>query len=188
MQPIDERPNVSRTASVIAVVCASAAALTACGNYVNVDVIGAAGFSHDEEGHIIAHVNTCGEEMSELEVASDRIGLAEDEENRVLAKFTAAEPQTGHVQVPLDGPSSGTWAAEAPLDASYPEDRTLLLNPAPDDRGGQGPFSKETSFTPASAAKQQILEQPAGTIVSVNPYDGSTDTWSPADFDAACGE
>lgn len=169
---------------LLAVSIAAGLGLAGCGNYVNVEVIGASGFSHNEQGEIIAHVQTCGESISQLDIAADRLGLVDDEPNEVLARYFAPEAQSGHVQVNLSDPAP--WAEQLPLDATYPDNRALLLTPTPDDAGGNGIFRPEKTIASASATKREILEQPAGTVLSVSAYDGSVQTWTQAEFDAAC--
>lgn len=173
-----------RTRMCAAGMVAASLGLSGCGNYVNVEVIGASGFSHDGQGNIVVHVQTCGEPISQLEVAEDREGLVADEPNAVLARYLAPAAQSGHVQINLSDPAP--WAEQVPLDAAYPDDRALLLNPAPDESGGNGVFARETTIASASATKREIFQQPAGTVLSVSPYDGSMQTWTQAEFDAAC--
>lgn len=169
---------------LLAVSIAAGLGLAGCGNYVNVEVIGASGFSHNEQGEIIAHVQTCGESISQLDIAADRLGLVDDEPNEVLARYFAPEAQSGHVQINLNHPAP--WAEQLPLDATYPDNRALLLTPTPDDAGGNGIFYPEKTIASSSATKREILEQPAGTVLSVSAYDGSVQTWTQAEFDAAC--
>lgn len=163
---------------------AASLGLSGCGNYVNVEVIGASGFSHDGQGNIVVHVQTCGEPISQLDVTADREGLVADEPNEVLARYFAPEAQSGHIQVNLSDPAP--WAEQLPLDAAYSDDRALLLNPAPDDTGGNGVFARGTTIASSSATKREIFQQPAGTVLSVSPYDGSMQTWTATEFDAAC--
>ena len=169
---------------LLAVSIAAGLGLAGCGNYVNVEVIGASGFSHNEQGEIIAHVQTCGESISQLDIAADRLGLVDDEPNAVLARYFAPEAQSGHIEVNLSDPAP--WAEQLPLDDTYPDNRALLLTPTPEDTSGNGIFRPEKSIASASATKREILEQPAGTVLSVSAYDGSVQTWTQAEFDAAC--
>lgn len=173
-----------RTRLLAAGLAAASLGLSGCGNYVNVEVIGASGFSHNEQGEIIAHVQTCGESISQLDIAADRLGLVDDEPNEVLARYFAPEAQSGHVQVNLNDPAP--WAEQLPLDATYPDDRALLLNPTPDESGGNGVFARETTIASSSVTKREIFQQPAGTVLSVSAYDGSVQTWTETEFDAAC--
>lgn len=165
-------------------VATTALGVAGCGNYVNVDIIGASGFSHDAQGNIIAHVQTCGERISELELMADREGLAADEHNEVLARYIAPSSQSGHVQVNLSDPTP--WTGQSLLDATYPDDRVLLLNPTLETSERHGVFGREKTFASSSATKREVLEQPAGTVVAVSAYDGSMQTWTEQEFDAAC--
>ena len=163
---------------------AASLGVSGCGNYVNVEVIGASGFSHDGQGNIVVHVQTCGEPISQLDVTADREGLVADEPNAVLARYLAPAAQSGHVHVNVNDPAP--WAEQLPLDAAYSDDRALLLNPALDESGGNGVFGRETTIASSSATKREIFQQPAGTVLSVSPYDGSMQTWTVTEFDAAC--
>ena len=168
-------------------IATTALGVAACGNYINVDVIGASGFSHDAQGNIIAHVQTCEERISELELRANRDGLVAEQHNEVLARYIAPSAQSRHIQVNLSNPTP--WTGQPLLDATYPDDRVLLLNPWPDtsDRHGAfGPFGREKTFASSSATKREVLEQPAGTVVAVSAYDGSMQTWTEQEFDAAC--
>ncbi|KRC65258.1 hypothetical protein ASE12_11085 [Aeromicrobium sp. Root236] len=95
----------------------SVAALTSlagCGNAVDAEPpAGLAGISVTAGGHLVIDVFVCRDKVDKIEIARDREGLKETEENPVVRTYTFERPMTGHITLDLARPAAG-WSPQAP--------------------------------------------------------------------------
>lgn len=78
--------------------------LSGCGNLITTEIIGGTGIAVSPNGEPIAVIAVCSDYVDVIDIPLGREGLTEDEENVQVGMWTAAEPQSGLVQINLVSP------------------------------------------------------------------------------------
>lgn len=171
----------TRTLTVL-LAAGSAIALTSCGNHDNTEVSGRTGVSHDGNGILTLHVNTCENSTKHMEVHAGRENLAPDEQNPIIGSYTLDEPRSGSLFVRTHDPFP--WSAEQKL--ALPEDPShfFIVSAQPENTGGPAFIKPEKHFLTAAVTYDRLMAAPAGAVVTDNDHDLSYST--PEEFDAAC--
>ena len=159
----------------------SAIVLTSCGNYVNVELSGRTGVSHDGNGNLSLHVNTCDNSTRRVTVGAGREGLAGDEENPVIGSYSLDEPASGSFAIHIQDPSP--WSVEH--DLTLPEDPShfFIVSAWPEDTGGPAVIRPEKFFANAAVTYDGLMAAPPETVVS--GVDGLSFATA-EEFNAAC--
>ncbi|MFS4490064.1 hypothetical protein [Dietzia kunjamensis] len=163
-------------------VTSSAILLTSCGNYINVERSGSIGVSHDGNGNLSLHVNTCEDSTKHVEVVAGREGLAGDETNPVIGSYTLDEPTTGSFVIRVQDPSP--WSVEHELDLPEDPSHFFIVSALPEDKGGPAFIRPEKYFSSAAVTYDEFMTAPAGAVVT-GIHDGLTFV-TQEEFDAAC--
>lgn len=132
----------------------ASAALTACGNTADADILGRAGITVDSSGKPVAVVHVCHGQVDTIELLGDRKGLADDAPNPVIGSWRADSGATGTIELGLTGPNDG-WSG--PTDASLEKGRTYVLNASASDADAE---ASQVSFTP-----DQLADLDAGQVI-----------------------
>jgi hypothetical protein len=122
------------------------AALGACGNAVDADVLGTAAVIAGADGKPVAVVRVCHGEVDTVQLSGDRTGLTEGEANPVLGTWQATSGRDGTVELALGAPNDG-W--QGPEELALDDDRTYVLIAA--DSGADAEAT-QVSFSPAQVA------------------------------------
>lgn len=164
----------------VLLVAGSATMLTSCGNYDNTELSGRTGVSHDGNGNLSLHVNTCENSTALVDVVAGREGLAGDEINPVIGSYTLDEPATGSLVIRVQDPSP--WSVDQQL--ALPEDPShfFIISAKPEDTGGPRFIKPEKHFLTAAVTYDGLMAAPAGAVVT--GADGNRSTQE--EFDAAC--
>lgn len=86
-----------------------------CGNAVDLEAgAGLAGMSVTADGDLVINAYVCNDYVDVIDVARDRAGLKETEENPLVRDYKSASHLTGDVTINLDHPG-GSWTPSAPL-------------------------------------------------------------------------
>jgi hypothetical protein len=95
--------------SLLALGCASA-----CGNAVDAGPpAGLTGVSVTDAGHVVIIAYVCRDKVDTIQIARDREGLKETEENPVVRTYRFSRPLTGRVELDLTKPAAG-WTPGTP--------------------------------------------------------------------------
>ena len=177
-----DRQMQRNSALTTLLVASSAIMLTSCGNYVNVELSGRTGVSHDGNDNLSFHVNTCENSTQRVDIVAGREGLAGDEENPVIGSYTLDEPISGSFVIRDQAPSP--WAVDQQLD--LPEDPSyfFIVSARPEDKGGPAFIRPEKYFSSAAVTYDELMAAPAGAVVT-GIHDGLTSV-TQEEFDATC--
>lgn len=145
-------------------VASSAILLTSCGNYINVELSGHTAVSHDGNGNLSLHVNTCENSTKRVDVVAGREGLAGDEENPVIGSYTLNEPASGSFVIRVQDPSP--WSVEHELALPENPSHFFIVSAWPEDKGGPRFIRPEKYFSNAAVTYDSLMAAPAGTVVS----------------------
>ncbi len=161
----------------------STSMLTSCGNYLNIELSGRTGVSHDGNGNLSLHVNTCENSTRHVEVVAGREGLASEEVNPTIGSFVRDEPVSGSFVVRVQDPSP--WSVDQEL--VLPDDRShfFIVSARPDDDGGPAFIRPEKYFSGAAVTYDDLMTVSSGIIVT-GTYDGQLSTVTQELFDATC--
>lgn len=132
-----------RQTTILTAILASAAALTACGNATDADIVGRTGITVDSAGNAVALVRVCHGEIDTVQLLGDRSGLADDEPNPVIATWQSDSGLTGTIELALSGENDGWSGPAAP---GLEDGRTYVLNASDSDVDAE---ASQVSFTPA---------------------------------------
>ncbi|MBB0992692.1 hypothetical protein G6009_15145 [Dietzia sp. SLG510A3-30A2] len=156
--------------------------LTSCENYDAAEVSGRTGVSHDGNGNLTLHVNTCENSTTLVEVRAGRENLAPDEQNPIIGSYTLDEPASGSLVVRVQDPSP--WSVEQEL--ALPEDRShfFIVSAQTEDKGGPRFINPEKYFASAPVTYDRLMAAPAGAVAT--GIDNGLSSVSQEEFDAAC--
>lgn len=171
------------TLTLTAILAAGAAiVLTSCENYDAAEVSGRTGVSHDGNGIVTLHVNTCENSTKHVKVHAGREDLAPDEQNPVIGSYTLDAPRSGSLFVRTHDPFP--WSAEQKL--ALPEDPShfFIVSSQPEDKGGPRFINPEKYFSSAPVTYDRLMAAPAGAVVT--GIDAGLSYFTPEEFDAAC--
>ncbi|TNM39590.1 hypothetical protein FHP29_11970 [Nocardioides albidus] len=133
-------------APLVLALTSTVAALAACGNAVDADVIGTTAVTVGADGRPVAVVRVCTGGIDTLQLLGDRTGLADDEPNPVLGTWRAATERDGTVELVLGSADDG-W--RGPEEIALEDDSTYVLSASDSDQDAE---ATQVSFTPAQLA------------------------------------
>ncbi|MBB1058610.1 hypothetical protein G6020_14725 [Dietzia sp. B19] len=159
----------------------SAIVLASYLNYGKTEWSGLTGVSHDGNGNLFLHVNTCENSTRSVDVVAGREDLAPEEQNPVIGSFTLDEPASGSLAIHVQDPSP--WSVEHEL--ALPEDpsRFFIVSAQPEDTGGPPFIKPQKHFLTAAVTFDRLMAAPAGAVVSGG---SGLSFHSPEEFDAKC--
>lgn len=155
------RHNLTLTVLLVA---SSAIVLTSCGNYVNVERSGRIAVSHDGNGNLSLHVNTCENSTKHVRVVAGTEGLSRDEENPVIGSYTLNEPTSGSFVIRAQDPSP--WSVEHELTLPNNPSHFFIVSAQPEDTGGPAFIRPEKFFSSARVTYDTLMAAPEGALVS----------------------
>lgn len=161
----------------------AATMLTSCGNYLDVERSGESGVSHDGNGNLSLHVNTCQNSTRHVEVVAGREGLASEEVNPTIGSFVRDEPVSGSFVVRVQDPSP--WSVDQELVLPDDPSRFFIVSARPDDDGGPAFIRPEKYFSVAAVTYDDLMTVSPGIIVT-GTYEGQLSTVTQELFDATC--
>ncbi len=161
-----ETPPRRRLTTVF--VCLGASAmltLSGCGNLITTKIIGGTGITVSPSGDPVAVIAVCSDYVDEIDIALGREGLADDEPNVHGGIWTAAEPQSGLVQVNLVTPEP-PWQGP---NVVFEDDLLYIV--------GSYPADEDMSAGQAALTGAQMADLESGTVyVDVSDSDRLTTT------------
>ncbi|WP_010539719.1 hypothetical protein [Dietzia alimentaria] len=160
----------------------AAVALTSCANFDDYEVSGRTGVSHDGNGNLTLHVNTCENSTTLVEIHAGRENLATDEQNPVIGSYTLDEPASGSLMVRVQDPSP--WSVEQEL--ALPEDPShfFIVSARTEDKGGPRFINPQKYFASAPVTYDRLMDAPPGAVVT--GIDNGLSSVTQEEFDAAC--
>lgn len=135
------------------------AALTpvSCGNFINLEIDGLVGVSHDGNGNLTAHVMTCGNSAKEILVTKENDG------DVVYGRFVSPHSSEGYIEVPLSAPKP--WEPSKTLSLPKNPSARLKFDAVPTRGGGPGPFIADRIFSPTRTSMAEIVDYEAGIVI-----------------------
>lgn len=145
--------------------------LAACGQPT---FVGDSGTMEDESGRLTVFVNTCGEEIEGVTVASD---------GTTIAEYTPAEPASGAFTFVLGDPAPSepvSWDVSEVGTATTDPDSKITVTPELSDA------DSNTQFRNAESTRSRISDS-AGQIVVGKPHKSGDQTLAyPQDWEEIC--
>lgn len=166
----------------VLLVASSAIVLTSCANYDAMELSGHTGVSHDGNGNLSLHVNTCENSTTRVDVVAGREGLADDEENPSIGSFTLDAPASGSLVVRVQNPSP--WSVDQQLDLPGNFSHFFIVSALTEDNGGPRFINPQKYFSDAALTYDRLMAAPPGTVV-IGLNNGLTSV-TKEQFDATC--
>lgn len=174
------------TIAALGVSVLGATSLVACSDYVDVTWNGLVGISHDGQGHITVHVNTCDNSTSAIFIESVPEKRRDGELNKIIGRYTSEQPASGYFEMKIDDPAP--WKTEVPLALPQDPTQTFIFHAEPTDLGGPQWLHPKNYFDAVASNGAELFKWSPGKIVVDYDEAHTYGSMTVDDFKSACSK